>query len=303
MFKTIRSKTPTILFAAAAGLAACVIAAPRSAGAQEIEPNEFVPLPAGTNLAIGYYDYGHENAYSIAKGPTYTHNTGAEVNIALARYVHYTTLLGQPAGFQILQPFGAESSVRVGGASLGNAFGAQNTILSAFFWPYANPKTGTNIITTAFLYPPDGTYDRTSSVNIGDHRWRGDAQLGFDQQIGSHFSATLAIEAMFYGENDDYTIYRFNLNSTPTYRFQAWANWRWSPAFQTALGYEGLFGGIESVEGTRDGNRTEEQRLRASASMFLSPRSQVLLEINHDVEAVGGFKQEVGAIARFLYVF
>ena len=57
------------------------------------------------------------------------------------------------------------------------------------------------------------------------------------------------------------------------------------------------------MNGTRDGNRTEEQELRVAASMFLSLRSQILLEANHDFESTGGFHKQIGATARFLYVF
>ena len=75
------------------------------AGAQEIEPYEFVVLPAGTNLAIGYYVYGHDTDFNIAGGPTIK-DSGVEVNLFVARYVHYTSVLGYPAGFQIYQAFG-----------------------------------------------------------------------------------------------------------------------------------------------------------------------------------------------------
>ena len=272
--------------------------------AQEIEPNEFVPLPAGTNAFLGYYVHGSDNTYNIANGPTFKHATGVEINVFNARFVHFfNPLFGMPFGFQIFQIFGDESGARVAGQSLGSSFGAQNTALALFLFPYVNVKTGTNVNTTIFLYPPDGSYNHNDSVNLGDNRLRGDVQLGLDQQIGTHFSATLETDAMFYGQNTDYTAASLKLDATPTYRFQAWANWRWNRAIQTSVGYEGLFGGIESVDGRRDGNRTEEQRIRAAASTFLSPRSQILFEFNHDVEVVGGFKQDFGFTTRVVYVF
>ena len=285
-----------------AGLGLLAIA-PRHAAAQEVEPNEYVPLPAGTNVFLGYYVYEHDTSYSVANGPTYKHNTGLEVNIAIARFVHFTTLFGMPAGYQILEFFGSESGATLDGESLGSGFGAQNTAFSVFLWPYSNPKTGTNLNVTLFIYPPDGTYDRNKSINIGDNRLRGDPELGFDQAFGDHFSTTLSFDTMIYGTNGDYTSAGLDLNSTPTYRFQAFANWRWNKVFQSSIGYDGSFGGIESVNGTRDGSRTEEQEIRAVSSMFTSPRSQVLLEVNHDFEAVGGYRKEFGITGRFLYVF
>jgi hypothetical protein len=55
--------------------------------AQEVEPNEFVPLPAGTNLALGYYIYGDETKFNFAKGNTFTDKTGLQVNFSAARDV------------------------------------------------------------------------------------------------------------------------------------------------------------------------------------------------------------------------
>ncbi len=296
------SRLPVALLALTCWIGLMALSA--GARAQEVEPSEFVPAPPGTNVVFGYYEYQHDTSYNIAGGSTYTKHTGVEVNVGVARYVHITPdVFGMHTGFQIYQIFGEESSAHVAGQRLGSTFGTQNTVISAFFWPYSNLKTGTNVNVTGFIYPPDGTYDHTSSVNFGDNRLRGDVQLGYDQQVGAHFSTTLSFDTTFYGQNSNFTVYGLNLNATPSYRFQAWANWRFTPAFQTSFGYEGIFGGIESVNGTRDGNRTEEQELRAAASLFLSLRSQIVLEVNHDIENTGGFHKEVGATARFLYAF
>jgi len=272
------------------------------AGAQEIEPYEFTPLPAGTNLAIGYYVYGHDTAFNIARGPTIKHS-GVEINVGVARYVHFTSVWGHPAGFQILQTFGSLSGGHVDGQRLGSAFGAQNTALSVFIWPYVNLKSKTNVNLTGFLYPPDGTYDANSAINVSDNRTRGDVQLGLTQGIGERFAFDVSLDAQFYGNNNDYIPGNRQLSQNPTYRAQVWANWRWSKAFTTSVGYEGLFGGRQQVNGTFDGGKTEEQRLRVNAALFLTPRLQTMLELNHDLHVVGGFKQDFGATVRVLYVF
>lgn len=272
------------------------------AGAQEIEPYEFTPLPAGTNLAIGYYVYGHNTDFNIARGPTIKHS-GVEVNVGVLRLVHFVDVGGHPAGFQIYQPFGSLSGAHVDGQHLGSAFGAQNTVLSAFIWPYVNQKSKTNVIVVGFLNPPDGTYDARSPLNVGDNRTRGTVQIGITQGIGEHFGFDAAFDAQFYGANNDYIPGDRRLTQNPTYRAQVWANWRWSKAFTTSVGYEGFFGGREQVNGTFNENKTEEQRLRVNAALFLTPRLQTMLELNHDLHVVGGFKQDFGATLRVLYVF
>ena len=57
------------------------------------------------------------------------------------------------------------------------------------------------------------------------------------------------------------------------------------------------------MNGFLDGNKTEEQRIRANAALFLSPRVQTMIELNHDVKVVGGFKQDFGTTFRILYAF
>ncbi len=272
------------------------------AGAQEIEPYDFVPLPAGTNLAIGYYVHGHNTEFNVARGGTIK-GSGLEVNIGVARYVHYVDVAGYPATLQIIQPFGSLSAAHVDGQRLGSAFGAQNIQFLASIWPYVNTTTKTNVFLGGSIYPPTGTYDRRSPINVGDNRWRGDVQLGLSQGLTDRLAFDVSLDAQFYGDNGDYFPGNRRLSQDPTYRAQVWANWRWSPAFTTSIGYEGFFGGSQQVNGFFDGSKTEEQRLRAAAALFLTPRLQTLLELNHDVKSVGGFKQDFGTTLRVVYVF
>ena len=270
--------------------------------AQEIEPYEFVPLPAGTNLAIAYYLYGHQTDFNVARGSTIK-GSGLEVNIGVARYVHFVEIGGHPAGFQIIQNFGSLSAGHIDGQSLGSVFGAQQTAFSAFIWPYVNTASKTNVNTTVFLYPPLGTYDRRRALNVGDNRWKGDIQLGLSQGIGDHFGFDLDFDATVFGDNASYVPGNRRLSQDTSYRVQLWANYRWNPAFTTSLGYTSIFGGEEQVNGVFNGSKTEIQRIRANASLFLTPRLQTMLELNHDVHVTGGFKQEIGATFRAVYVF
>lgn len=37
--------------------------------------------------------------------------------------------------------------------------------------------------------------------------------------------------------------------------------------------------------------------------MFIAPNAQLLVEVNHDFVAVGGFKQTIGATGRVVFIF
>lgn len=275
------------------------------ASAQEIEPNEFVPLPAGTNLGIGYYLYGHNTDYNAAGGST-TKGSGLEVNIGIARYVHYTSIAGMPAGYQILEAFGSESGGHIDGGRLGSAFGASNPLLSAFFWPYANTERKQYLILNNFVSPPIGTYDKGSALNLagafaGSYGWSDDVQIGWDQGIGDHFSYDLGFDMRFFGNTTGPD--GVSNHKNPDFRLQGWANWRFNPIYQVALGWESILGGSGYTDGFANGSKSEFERIRAAGSAFVLPNLQVLLELNHDLVAVGGFKQAFGATARVVFIF
>ncbi len=303
MYKTRLSAAGRLLRVMLTGLVCLGFAAglPGRAAAQEIQPYEFTPLPAGTNLAMLYYIYGHNTEFNIARGPTFKGKL--ETNVGVGRYVHFWEVAGRPVGIQLFQVFGSLSGGNIAGQRLGSAFGAQNLALSAFVFPYVNPASKTNTNVTVFLYPPTGTYDNRSPLNVGDNRWRGNVQLGLTQGFGEHFGFDAEFDTMFYGDAGNSFPGTRTISQDPSYRVQFWANYRWSPAFSTSLGYEGTFGGDQKANGFLDGGKTEVQRIRANAALFLTPRVQTMLELNHDVHVVGGFKQDFGTQVRLLYAF
>ena len=289
----------------AAGSLACLALASclaSQARAQEIEPGEFIALPAGTNLAIFYYVYGHNTSYNLAGGPTFD-NSSLEQNFGVGRYVHYFDLGGHPAVIQLIQPFGSLSGANVGGRRVGSAFGAANLSISGSYWFYSNSATKTHFNTTVFLYPPTGTYDRTSSINVGSNRWEGDIQFGLSKGLTDRISMDFAFDANFFGDNTKSFPGNRRQSQEPIYRGQIWATYEWSRAFFTSLGWEGLFGGREQINGNFDGVKGERQRIRAAGTLFLSPTLQTILEVNHDVERTGGFKQDFGLTLRVLKAF
>ena len=102
------------------------------ARAQIINQNDYIPLPPGTNIALGYYQfsqYGDVNI--IGKGTESKSNLVA--NIMVSRYVHYFKLGHFTAAVQALLPFGAQSNANVGGEPLQPTFGAGDLSLGAEF--------------------------------------------------------------------------------------------------------------------------------------------------------------------------
>lgn len=276
-------------------------AVPASASAQEALPNDFLPAPPGTNLLLGYYSYGTNDRFEPVGGPSV--DARLDSHFGIGRYVRYFDVGGYTAGVQVFQVFGSLNGGRIGNQRLGNASGAQNLTLSAFFWPIANATSKTYLLSAAFLYPPTGSYDRRAPLNVGDNRWRGTVQFGLNQGIVDRLSFDLGVDVTFYGANDQAFPGDRQLTQDPSTRVQFWLNWAWSPKLTTSVGWLGQFGGRQYIDDSFNNVRTGTQRIRAAALYFVTPTLQTALELNHDVAAHGGFKEDFGAVLRLAYVF
>ena len=298
--------------------AAMLLGSAGMASAQEIAPNDFLPAPNGTNINLGYFVYGHSEAFIEPNG-TSIPDSHANAFLGVERFVHFQYIFGHPAALQIAQAFGSVSNPTVGGMDLGTSSGATNLNLGFSFWPYANFQRKDYLVISGFLYPPTGTFNKNQAVNIatlyqpnGQYNWTGDLQIGWDHGIGDHFSYDVAFDARFFGDTTGPIQPGVNPLSVTThhnndYRVQVWFNWQWSPPLRTAIGYEGFFGGLDYFDtpptGTVNTGKSFQQRLRGAVTMWFSPRIQTILEVNGDVARTGGFKQAVGTTFRFAYFF
>ncbi len=298
---------------AIASLTVLQVVGAQRASAQLINPNEYVTLPAGTNLFLGYYFFGTLNDFNQKPLGT-DKNSHLETNLGVARYVHFFDVGGYTAVLQVYQPFGLESNAKIFGDEPKNAFGAVNTILGATIWPVSNTATKTYLGLSGFLNVPDGTYNENQTQNLGDNRWSGVVQVGGNQGIGTRLSVDLVLDATFYGDNDKFSPIpgivpaNLTLRQQTSYRVQTFLNYNINPAARVSIGFEGQYGGVQSFAGLPTGPlptglKTEFDRLRLDGSLFLSPTWQLLAEINHDVRAIGGFKQEFGLTFRVLKIF
>jgi hypothetical protein len=69
------------------------------------------------------------------------------------------------------------------------------------------------------------------------------------------------------------------------------------------VGYAGLFGGAQTLDGVSMGTQTHEDQLRLTYSQFITPEWQGLLSVNHDIAVSGQFKQDFGLLFRIAKLF
>jgi hypothetical protein len=272
--------------------------------ATELEPDEFVAAPAGTTALIGYLVYGDHQSYDPVDGPSSTRGTHLDAVEGIARAAQYFDIGPVEALVEFLQPFGALSNARIDGDHLAGSSGAGDTTLAASVWPINDKAANRYLGLTFYLVVPDGAYQRNQAVNLGGHRWVYDPEVAFHQGLSKQWSVDVSTDLLAYSHNTDTGgLARQTLTQAPTVQLQAFLNFAWARGIQTSIGYEGERGGRETLADIPTATATRFDEIRFVNAYSVTPAFQILGELNHQVSAVGGFKQDFGVTLRTLYAF
>jgi len=280
------------------------IAASQSAQAFELEPFEYAPAPPGTTALFDYIIYGDNLSYHPVGGPTYTHDTGLTEAVGIARATQFFALGRLEGLVEVLQPYGALTGARIGGTSYQDSGGLGDTTLAVALWPYKDAAARTYIGIATYVSLPDGAYSATHAINLGAHRFSYDPELALHQGFGDHWSLDVTGDYIMYGTNTDTSAAgRAPLTQHATVQLQGFVNYAWHNGLNTSLGYEGETGGQQYLDGAAQSGKTEFQEVRLVTSYPVTPSFQMLGELNHQFQAIGGFKQDFGLTLRALYTF
>lgn len=273
------------------------------AWAIDVQPRDYVYLPAGTNLALLYYDYAHRSSINFDNGPTYTRGTNLDSHIGILRYVHYSELGGLPVAAEVLVPFGSLNDGKVHGNKLESTQGFADPYFAFVVWPYQNTEQGTDIAIASYTQPPLGTYNNEHVLNLGSDRWTQDFQVSGTQSFGNGLTIDIEGDAIFYTDNTNANASGQTLRQDLTWQLQSWISYDVTSTSYVAVGYNGYFGGRQHIAGSFNGLKTSLHQVRGTYAQFVTPTVQVLGSLYHDVSVDGGFKRDIGLTLRILKVF
>lgn len=274
--------------------------------AVDVNAGDYTALPPGTNVAAWYQQYGRASSFNPDGGATQRHDTGLKSNISILRLIHFTEIAGMTVDPQVLLPFGHIYDAKVGGQSLGSASGMADPIFGATFWLVNQPAAGSSgryVGITPLLYLPWGSYDRNDALNLGENRYKFDLQLGWVEPLWGKTSLELYGDAVLYGDNDDAGNGRQRLEQDPTYQVQANLRYDFDPTRRVALGYSTTQGGKQFLDGDYTGQKTQVQQLRFEVQQMVGHKVQLSAQLTHDLQAEGGFREDIGLNLRALLLF
>jgi hypothetical protein len=235
--------------------------------AQDMQPRRWTHLPSGTNVADVTYAYSTGDLH--VDPALRIENAEVDLHTSLVSYTHYFGLGDMTARADLQLPIqsgrwkglldGVPSSV--GRTGLGDPrirfslnFVGSPALDGEEFKEYLRTHENRTIAGAALAVRlPLGEYDDDKLINLGDHRFEFEPQLGI-VHVGGPWSFELTGSVFLYLPNDDF----FNgsrLEKEPLYALQAHVVRTFDPFWISAGASYGL-GGRSEV----DGDRKDDQR-------------------------------------------
>jgi Putative MetA-pathway of phenol degradation len=278
----------------------------------DYQPFDWVWLPPGTNVMMGYYEYGEHDEFNNTI--TGTANAHLDSDVGIARYLHYGDLFyGHHWDVNIVVPFGSLNEGRIDSYRLNHASGIGDPIVTAGMWFISQPEQKRWLSAADYVTLPIGTYDNHKALNLGGHRWQNDIQADFTQGFLDKFTLDVSVDWVYYGNNSEAGTGHQLLTQNSTYGAYAWVSYdvsdiarRVLPSASNAtisIGYAQTIGGKQKLDGVETGAETVEHQIRLTYMMFLNPTWQGLLSVNHDDSVAGQFRQNFGLVFRVAKLF
>lgn len=262
----------------------------QSAAALEVTAGDYEALPAGSNIAMLYYQYA-ERKDSYASGNKVSGNFDMTSNVALARYIHVLKLSDSAVlDPQFILPLGTLRTA--GDASvLGDASGTGDLIVGAPVKFILDQNTRDVFSIGPYLYLPTGTYDSNKLLNLGENRWKVLLQLAYIRHFNADWALDLVGDVTINGNNTDYTATHATMKQAPRYEVQAHLRYNLSPATALSVGVGSVRGGETEVNGVKQGDQINTQYARMTVTSFIRPDIQLQFQYGQDLSVENGLKE------------
>ena len=280
---------PSISFRAAAHRCArfaCAMAAsmlpilPAQAGT-EIYPGDFIALPSGTQVLSFYqYERAYEGYYFSGERVG-----GAEVTgrASVVAYTRYGQLNDMTSAWSVMLPY-IQAHKTAG--TLPSWFGDQTSgfadlRLKYSVWPINDPERGRYMALTGIWQPNTGKYENAQVLSPGDNRNRFTFQMAWIEPLSKTVSLELIPELSLQGDNKDYV--GTHMKQERAYALTGYLRWRFSGPWTANIGFQSNGGGDQIIDGVRQYNQPDQQRVLLGVNTMLAPNVSASLRYSHDL--------------------
>lgn len=266
----------------------------------DLQPGEIRAPKPGVNLFLATYQHSERGDYYLhgdkQAGDPEIQSTQYQVRLGRSFEVaeHPAFLYAQtPMGY--VHPEGQLSPLE-GDAGVGDT-----TFLLAL-WPYANHQTQTYLAVGAYFTIPTGSYDHARSFNMGANRYNAALQAGFQSPVVGQLSWMAAVDAVWFGDNDEYGVARNTLEQKALYTAQAGLRYDISPRYSIAAAYFYTAGGETSVNDHYRDDFIQLQRYQLSALANFA-FGRITVQYGNDLKTENGFIEDSRLLVRYSILF
>jgi hypothetical protein len=272
-----------------------------SALAVDVDAGDYTALPAGTNLALAYYQTASRDKL-FGNGNEVDGEFDFASNVGILRGVHFMELGDYIVDPQFLLPFGSlEADKDI--AALGEESGTGDLILAATVWLINKPEDNTYFGITPYIYLPTGTYDNEKALNLGENRYKFVLQAGYITNVTENISFDLVADVMLYGENDEFGASKTTMEQEASFQLQAFLRYNINPTWDFRVGLSKSWGGQTEVDGVKMNDEPEVTKMSIGTTHFITPSIQLAATFGRDLAVESGFSEDSRFNLRILKVF
>lgn len=248
------------------------------------------PAPAGTNLAVLYYDHtaGHE---LFADGSKVEGDLNYTADIGLFRYVTYFPFFEKIGCFNFVIPFG---DVSMDGSAMGQqnlaGTGLGDLVLNFGAALFGDRQKGYCFNMSGFIVLPTGEYSHDRAVNLGSNRYAFKPEISMCKYLTKNISAELFASADFYTDNDDFGVTKVTLEQDPVYYVNTHLVYDINPATYASIDYYYEYGGETTVDHVAQNNEKNDHYMQFTYAQMFTPAFQFMVKYKAPLEIENGCK-------------
>jgi hypothetical protein len=265
----------------ACALSASVLSALPAQAGTEIYPGDFIALPSGTQVLSFYqYERAFEGYYFSGERVGDAEVTG---RASVAAYTRYGQLNGLTSAWSVMLPY-IQAHKTAG--TLPSWFGDETSgfadlRLKYSVWPINDPERGRYMALTGIWQPNTGKYENAQVLSPGDNRNRFTFQMAWIEPLSKTVSLELIPELSLQSDNKDYV--GTHMKQETAYALTGYLRWRFSGPWTANIGFQSNGGGDQIIDGVRQYNQPDQQRVLLGMNTMLAPNVSASLRYSRDI--------------------
>lgn len=267
-----------------------------------MDAGDYTRLPAGTNLALIYIQHT-SGSEMYAGGDEILSNADLDASVGILRGARFMEMGNLTVAPQFLLPFG---KLDTGGdiAALESTNGVGDLLIGPTIHLMQDPERKKAFAFTPWLYLPTGSYDADNAINaLGENRFKFALQFGYITPLSEKWILDLVGDVTFFGENDEFSPARLNLEQDPLFELQSHIRYTLTAKTTLSAMISHSWGGETEIEGVEQGNEQSRTKALFTLGHFLEPTIQILGSLGRDLSVDEGIAEDYRFNFRLLKLF